>query len=282
MLIEVIPQSHSISTRPLTYFVGDVLRSDISVGVWVCIPLWKNDIFWIVARTDGVPVPWIEIREVLSVVHPQPLLAPYQIELIEQISQKYMLPIHRVLQWFFPRPIELRLQKKWFDILLPFNQNHIPVQDSGRLLLSQNEILHANILRLFLTHSQVIVVPDDFTLLQYERDFSQDTTLFVFQEMTDTKKAQAWIDITNGKYTRIFWTRRILYYNLQAYSNILYLEDAFQGEYFHFPTRIQYIHILSFLEKTKKFHIDILTSSPLLKTLHTFRHFPLEHIPSSE
>jgi hypothetical protein len=50
----------------------------------------------------------------------------------------------------------------------------------------------------------VIIAPDDFTLFAYESEFSSPDTLFLPNESTDTKRAQAWIDIVNGKYTRIF------------------------------------------------------------------------------
>jgi primosomal protein N' len=278
MFIEVIPQSHSISTRPLTYSVGDVLCWNIFIGSLIRIPLGKQEILGIVAHIDTSHPGVSEVREVIDCVSIRPILAPYQIKLIEKIAQKYMLPIHRVLQWFFPRPIELRLEKRGFDLLPCPDEYPDKIEwDIGKLLLLRDRIIDHIVIGKYLQNMQVIIAPDDFLLYSLEPYFSDDQTLFLTSDFSDTKRAKAWIDIANGKFVRIFWTRKILYYNLQAYSQILYLEDAFSREYFHFPTRIQYLDILSFLDQAHQFHIHILSSSPFLKTLSMFRHYSIEY-----
>jgi hypothetical protein len=51
---------------------------------------------------------------------------------------------------------------------------------------------------------QVIIAPDDFLLYSLEPYFSDDQTLFLTSDFSDTKRAKAWIDIANGKFVRIF------------------------------------------------------------------------------
>lgn len=276
MLIEVIPLAYSLGTWPLTYFVGDLFNPEnLQVGEGVHIAIGKHEALGFVSRLNvTLARSDIEVREILARETYTPVLAPYQIGMIIYLSERYMIPIHRVAQWFFPRPVAVRLQKRWY----PHGKTDLQKlkQSENALHISQKSIINHSIIARFLKDiPQVIIVPDDFTLLDLESHFASEDTLFVFQEMTDTRRAQAWIDIRAGKYKRIFWTRRILYYNLEAYTDILYLEDAFQTEYFHFPITIEYLKVLEFLDKNTQFHIDILTSWPLIKTLSVFRHFPI-------
>lgn len=48
----------------------------------------------------------------------------------------------------------------------------------------------------------------------------------------------------------VFSTRKTLFFNLSGYSQILYLEDAFMNEYFHYPTSLHYNDILRFIDES--------------------------------
>lgn len=124
--------------------------------------------------------------------------------MIESIAEMYMLPIHRVVQWFLPRPVQVRLQKRGYPVAQVYHEpRDTPPKKS--LAISQNSIINHSIIARFLQDTpQVIIAPDDFTLFELEQHFADAETLFVFQEMTDTRRAQAWIDIRAGKYKRIF------------------------------------------------------------------------------
>lgn len=117
MHISIIPTSHSINTTPLTYHVGDVFREQVQIGSLTEIPLGKNIEYGVVAGfTETTPENY-EIKSIVQVICNTPLLAPYQIEVILKISKRYMIPIHRVLGFFLPRPVLARLEKNNFGDL---------------------------------------------------------------------------------------------------------------------------------------------------------------------
>jgi hypothetical protein len=121
----------------------------------------------------------------------------------------------------------------------------------------------------YLEDGTVCICPDDLTLNRLERIFEkEDSVLFLYKESTEVRKAQAWRDIYEGKYRIIFWNRKLLYYNLEAYTEILYLEDAFGTEYFHYPSKIQYLDVLRQIADTSE--IDIVILSTVSKLTHRY------------
>ena len=279
MYLSIIPFSHSIGASPLTYVWGDICNLDIPLGSIADIPLGKS-------RENGLIV-WSsdeniwdiqDVKTIHGMITSRTVIAPYQIDMIVFLARRYMIPIHRVLGFFLTRPIIQRLEKYWYDTLIedasyqsepstPFWKNE--------LVFFGETIITAEILKKYLQEKTVIICPDDFSLENYRKDFENENTFFFSNDLTDTRKAKAWIDIRNGKYTQIFWSRRLLYYNLTHYSNIVYLEDAFGREYFHFPSRIHYLDVLFSLEKTSHFRVRILTSIPLITTLARAKHFDI-------
>ena len=145
----------------------------------------------------------------------------------------------------------------------------------SELIFFWETVITPEVLKKYMIDGTVVICPDEFSLENYRKYFEDESTLFLSGEATDTKKAKAWIDIHNGKFKQIFWTRRILYYNLTHYTNILYLEDAFGREYFHFPSRIHYLDVLFSLDQDPHFSIHILSSVPLLSTLSRAKHFDI-------
>lgn len=278
MYFSVIPFSHSIWTTPLTYVWGDIFSSKCHPGSIVEIPYGKNIELWlIVGQFESAPETHLEIRNLEKIVTERAVIAPYQIEVIVSIAKKYMLPIHRVLSFFITRPILQRLIKYNFPLE---NNSRVDTIAKGRqssLTFFSDNIVTDEILREYMRPWTLVICPDDFSLESYRKSFESENTLFVPGDATDTKKAKAWIDIRNGKYEQIFWTRRLLYYNLREYDHIIYLEDAFGREYFHFPSRIHYLDVLLAIEKYGEFDIDILTSTPLLSTLAHTQHFTIKN-----
>jgi len=185
--------------------VGDIFRPKIQIGALVRIPYGnKEDEGIVSAILEDVPPDMAErsIRPITDVVTAGPILAPYQMIMIERIAQKYLLPIHRVAGFVLTRNILERLRKKDFP-LMPTRITSTEV-DHG-IFLAQDHIITAEDV---LTHigddaSWVIIVPDDIMLTQWQATWSTPETLFVFGEATDTRRAQAWIDIQNKKYPRI-------------------------------------------------------------------------------
>ena len=64
---------------------------------------------------DQASEAYMRIKAMNRIVTDKILLAPYQIDMITQISARYMIPIHRVLAIFLTRPILSRLERKDYE-----------------------------------------------------------------------------------------------------------------------------------------------------------------------
>ncbi len=283
MFVSIIPFRHSLSSRPLTYASGDLFENDkpLPVGSIVEIPLGKwGEYGLLVWETVAPENPWIEVREIWKIITKRTVIEPYQIEMIYAISQKYMLPIHRVLAFFLPNPVIKRLEKYGYDILLDWKGKDSTLgwkMIKHELHFFSGESINKENIEKYIVPQSVIICPDDFFLESLREKYAHENVLFLPQESTDTQKAKAWIDISNGKYSQIFCTRRILYYNLARYNKLLYLEDAFGKEYYHFPSKIHFLDVLLALAWSHGGDIDILSSVPLLSTLQKCKHFSHYH-----
>lgn len=278
MLIEVIPYDASFGTETLTYFVGDSFRSQIKIWQLIKIPYGKKQIYGIIAYIHEEKSINItpEIKEVIDIIHPHPLLAEYQIPLLMKIAQKYALAIHRVLGISLPKPLLNRLEKYNFPIF-PTIQNQ--TFSNHEIFLSQHDIITAEKILPFLKPNIIIILPDDIMLHIWREKLQNHKDIFFLpHEATDTRRMQSWIDIVNKKFPIVIGTRRLLWYNLSAYTEIWYIEDGFSQTYFHYPIEIENIDLLAHLANSEKFSIKIFTSIPQLKTLSYFHYFTLHHI----
>ncbi len=278
MYADIIPLSNSFDTKALTYSVGDIFDKKISAWCLVTIPVGKKEDKGIVVAlgTDSSHTWWGQIREITALESQIPIINDSQIKICTLLSKKYCLPIHKVLQIFLPRPLVRRLEKYDF----PLEQNNKKPKKNKKHLASitTQTIVQKKHIEPYLSPGTVIVVPDTLFLLQLQDKIDNEGVGFFSDDMTDTKKAQFWIDTYNKKYPIIIWTRRILYYNLQRYSQIVYLEDAFGSTYYHYPIHIQYLDILAYISSFCDVDITLLTSLPKLTTLSNFRHFTWNNI----
>lgn len=116
-----------------------------------------------------------------------------------------MIPIHRVLGFVLTRNILRRLEKKEFaQALEPVDQytsEHTPIRD---ITLFMDTLITPEILSGYIQPYTVIVCPDDMTVEYYRRSFPESEYFFFSSDMTDVRRAQAWIDIKNKKYKIIF------------------------------------------------------------------------------
>lgn len=286
MYISVIPLRHSLSRYPYTYFVGEDWREDISPGYLVEIPLGKNMIEGIVAAID-IPIPETlessDIRAIIRVIAGVEIIAQYTIEMILWIAEKYFLPIHKVASMFLPAPLLTKLDKK--NYILEKNLEENPPPWISRIHHYIDSIFCPEDISRYLIPGSVLIFPDDILLSLFAKSIPESIMPHVAHvptDLTSTKRVSAWIDAYMKKYSIIFWTRRILYYNLSAYSHIVYIEDTFGTEQYQYPIKIQNLDILKALENTNKHSITIVSSSPGLMTLAYFRHFGIEPIRSWE
>lgn len=278
MILSVIPSLHSLWTKPIGYFIDEDEEKNIAVGSMVEVPMKNGKEYAIVAGKNERYDEDINYKGILRIISPNPILAPYQVSVIQEIAQKYMIPIHRVLGFFLPKSTVNRLEKKGYDTLHMGGWDTLYSRKKNILTVSLSSLVTPEIIWIFLEPSTVIICPDDFMIESLREKFTNSDTLFLPSDSTDTRKAQAWIDIFDGKYPIIFWNRRLLYYNLSRYRNILYIEDAFANEYFHYPTQIHFTQVLRTIADTNTFHINIVSSLPKLTTRVLFREFALNHI----
>lgn len=276
-----------MGTEPLLYAWGDIWEDAVQVGSVVEIPYGKNMengiVAWIYGESpiDIHSEAFWRIKSIERIITHKILLAPYQIDMICALSVKYMIPIHRVLAIFLTRPILSRLERKNYEQLTdicPMQRNEKITQ--GKIHIIQDGIVTPEIVENYIEWPTVIILPDDFALIPYRKHYANSNDiLFVTSDMTDTKKAQAWIDIANGVFSIIYWTRKILYYNLSKYRNIIYIEDALGPDYWHYPIRINYNDIFRiFVNINPSVYCTILTSIPTLATLVHFKHFEIKNI----
>lgn len=280
MHVSIIPLAHSMSPTPLTYQWGDIFSHELP-PVWslVEITVGKHQEYGIYVWIYDGTLPGGEIKHVERIVSKRTIIEPYQIEIIQSIAATYFLPIHRVLGFFLSRPLMKRLEKYGYDALLGVEMAHYPIGTHQRELTVAASGITPETIRKYTTAGTIVICPDDFYLFSLAETISDEGTFFLPAEATETQKVKAWIDTYQGKYPKIFWTRRILYYNLARYTKILYLEDAFQWEYMHYPTKIHYLDVLAQLGKNTSMDIQILTTNPLLTTLQKFRDFELINLP---
>jgi len=116
---------------------------------------------------------------------------------------KYILPIHKALAIFLNEPTLRRLQKYNFPLekLKKIEENIL----KNEIFISKNEIISPQLLVPFLKKNLVIVVPDDILLARFENFFQKNPEIldkkitFYPSEMTETKRAQVFVDIYNKK-----------------------------------------------------------------------------------
>ncbi len=290
MFFAVIPFSHSIGVEPLIYHGGEIQESLVQVGSVVEIPYGKNIEFWIISDIyedspiDTQSESFERIKTIHRIVTEKQLLDIYQIQLILKITKKYMIPIHRILGIFLPRPVLSRLEKKNYEQLMdiPKKLGASQKQEAPHhsLHIVSDSIVTPDLVEQYISWPTVVILPDDFAMIPYEKAFWDDKNiLFLKNDMTDTKKAQAWIDIRNWVFPIIYWTRKIIYYNLAYYSTILYIEDSLGPDYWHYPIKIQYNDILHIFMENNPYHsVQVITSVPTLMTLNRFRNNTIHNI----
>ncbi len=280
MYISVIPLRHSLSKHPYIYFVPEIWYDAISIGYLVEIPIGKHIVEWIVAKVDIHPpedIDPISIKSIIRVIASIEIIAPYMIGMIEGIADRYFLLIHKVASMFLPAPLLTRLDKKNYilgDISWKDLQPKKIQEKSTEIHHYIDSIFSAKDIAVYLKPKTVFIFPDDIFLSLFRADMPENTLEeigFIPTDLTPSRRVSAWIDSYNEKYSIIFWTRRILYYNLSQYENIIYIEDSFGMEQYTYPIKIQNIDILKALKHSESHAITIISSTPSLTTLSHFQ-----------
>ena len=276
MYISVIPLARSQSRSPSTYFVWDDFSEMLQVGYLIEIPLGNSLVLGIVSELDIMPPHHIEtqdIRSIVRIIATVALLSPDMIAVIFALSERYFLLIHKVASFFLPTPLLSRLDKKNYLLQNAIPETHTPDTTVIEIHHYIDTVFSPKDIIPYLHSSTIFVFPDDIFLGFFQKTLSEYTWLSIGicpNDTTPTRRSAFWIDIFEKKYDIIFWTRRILYYNLRAYHTIIYIEDAFSQEQYSYPTKIQNLDIVKYISQTRINDIIIISSSPTIALLSLF------------
>ena len=277
MYIAVIPFSHSLSITPFTYSVPPLWEAGIVLWWLVEIPFGKTvdqGIIVEISRTDEHREGHDSIRPIERVIASVRLIAPYQIQVILLLAQRYLIPIHRVLKMMLPAPLMTRLEKRNY-VLMP-GEKYSDSWAVYSIIHAKDHPFSGTYLSEYTIPGSVILFPDDYFLYSFLE--KRDDIRSIAAESSPVQKAKSWIDAYEGNIPIFVWTRRLLYYNLSCYSHIYYIEDSFWDEDYQYPSRIRNLDILRCIANQKNINITILTSTATLELFAKFRDF---HISTS-
>lgn len=275
MFISVIPLSKTQGRNPYLYIVNALWKNQVVIGWLVEVPFWKDIITaLIISVEEALPedIDTSYIRPIHAVISSTSLIDSEQIVAILAIARRYFLPIHKALALFLPASLLTRLEKRNFILeKASTEQNRLKDQE-----MRVEHYIHTTFspkhLEQYMRENSVILFPDDVMLYTFMKWNNAEAWILILPtEATPTKRVQGWIDISEKKYKIIVWTRRLLYYNLSAYKNIVYIEDAFWWEQFQYPISLRSLDVLAALSQSPKHQITIVSSSP---TLELFKKFP--------
>ena len=151
MFIDVIPSEHSIGIHPLTYSIPGDFEGEIVPGCIVEIPVRNALEYGIVVGFRQAAPENMEIRDISRIITSKEVLAPYQIALILEISARYLIPIHRVLGFFLPKPVIKRLEKKNYEQISTREILSHPAPPSNYITILKDSIATGEILQSYIT-----------------------------------------------------------------------------------------------------------------------------------
>ncbi|MDD2566173.1 MAG: hypothetical protein PHZ26_02605 [Candidatus Gracilibacteria bacterium] len=276
MFIKAIPLDISFSEEALTYYIKEDQKKYINIGSVVSIPIKNKISHGIVSgifKTSDIGTQ--EIKSIVEVLCSFSLLNKYQIEIIFDLSAKYFLPIHKVLNLFLPKFILNRLEKNSFqDILNINNETYLqktknkPVFLHNISIKSIEEVLKENIGNL---EDTVIIFPDDFSIdsfLAKNKDFEQGATIYK-NSYTYSKKYKTFLDILSKKNNILFGTRKVLQYNLGAYKKLVYIEDSMVKYNYNQFEKYSNLDVLKSMINQNFFEVYFISSVPSIEFFYS-------------
>lgn len=272
MFIKAIPLDISFSEEALTYYIKDDQKKYINIWSVVSIPIKNKISYWIVSGIFKTSDFWTqEIKSIIEVLCSFPLLNKYQIDTIFDLSAKYFLPIHKVLNLFLPKFILNRLEKNSFQDILNINNEILPQKTKNKPVFLHNisiksieETLKENIGDL---NDTVIIFPDDFSIesfLNNNQWLGQEAIIYK-NSFTYSKKYKTFLDILSKKKNILFWTRKVLQYNLGAFRKLVYIEDSMVKYNYNQFEKYSNLDILKSLIKQNVFELYFISSVPSIE-----------------
>lgn len=268
MHIHVIPFHHSFGLTPLTYHVPQNQRKEISVWSLVYVP-WRNDedIALVIQIVDDSDVP--DLQDIKSTIRPEcsvPLLALQDITLLIQILQKYLIPLHKALQFLVPLPILSRYEKQSYLDVVPveweqdkaavFSYEHIP---------SESDIFE-KCQDITSKESTVIIVPHAYMLSTHADKIGQ-ASIIDDPRHTPAKQFKSYNAILKQEYSVVIGTRKTLLRRIGWYKHIIYLHDALSPAISFYHYQVQWYWLCQRLHELWK-HVTVYTNTPVVSNMY--------------
>ncbi len=282
MLIEVIPLDVSIDNNGLTYFAKNELKKQIKIWSIVSIPIKNNIKFGVVWKIFDI---WEETdsKSIIQIICSKPILDSYQIKTIYDLSKKYFIHIHKVLNLFLPKFIFNALEKKAFEDMTKEDKKienwklktcpcKARIENNSLLIYNySNKKINVIIKDILKNYKEcVFIFPDDFSVNNFcEQNESIISDSIIYKNKdTYNRKYKTFLDILYQTKKTIIWTRKILQYNLSKFKTLVYIEDAFIKHNFSYTHKYKNLDIFDFTVKNWNFNWIIITTIPSIESMY--------------
>ena len=229
-----------------TYLIPKTLQSRVRVGQLVQVPFGKRQPFGIVLSIDNSQSTIVKnIKLLSSIVFPQPILLPYQIDLLKWMSFYYLAPMVNCLEAMLPTA----------------------ALNAKRLLTNANTKYKIQNTK----YQSIVLVPTINHLPQVLAQFPKAKNYAIYHnELNPSEKFSTWLKIQSGKVDYIFGSRSALFAPCPNLKEIIIFDEhdgAYKDErspYFDTLTVAEKIAILTGAK------IRIVDASPKISTYFQF------------
>jgi hypothetical protein len=273
MYIQVIPYEFTPSLSPLWYGVSSIYTQQIHIGSVVEIPFGTNLIYGIVAGVDTgeISVPY-EVKYISAVVCSTPILAPYQIQTIISASHDLLIPIYRFVLLFFQKSLLTYYASRTWEGAVHTVEKDIQKSRISMVRTSRDTDIYTILDRLKQDAVPTVVIfPDDIYTYFATQHTSMRGYTHIPAHPTPKRKYEIYSDIVSRKNTYICGGRTLLWYCLESYTRIIYIEDIFGSTYYSFPHRYSYIDMLLRYMQHGHYDVHIVSTVSSIDTLTRIR-----------
>jgi len=226
-----------------TYEIPKILQSRIKVGQLVSVPFGKRNPIGLVISTVNQKSTTIgNIKPIISIISTNPILLPFQIELLKWLSSYYHAPMVNCLKALLP-PTPKRLYEAQQTVYRPQS-------------ITQT----------------LVIVPNINSIPQALAKFKQAKNYAIYHsELKNSEKFEVWQKIISGNADYVFGSRLSIFAPCPKLSKII-IYDEHEGAYK--DERSPYFDTLTVAEKISeltKCKLQIIDSSPKITTYFNHR-----------
>lgn len=260
----------------------------------IFVPFWEEILLWVVLeKLESITFTW-DIRDIHSLAFDKPILLPWQIEILQELSSNNFILIHNVLSLFVPKNMRDKLNKwkfalKDFEMSYSYNNSKTLTKDQSEVLKKLEQkgkyLLHwvtgswktevyVNVVKNNVDNGlqTLLMVPEIILtnqVLEYVNNVFWDDVIVLNSAVTEATKTKNWIKIYNWQAKIIVWTRSSLFYPYQNLWAII-IDEEHDDSYISSDTpRYDSIEIASKIAEIKGALLLLWSGTP--KVEHMFR-----------